>query len=210
MIRLPWCGCCPEAITRVLLFSHLGHHIHAHRSHQRGCSPGPARISLFLSFANGYKAATLLRDCDKCDVLSCCDWLWNQCVSLGNVCTPCSYCCFLITAVCSCCCGVVGAGVGVVFVRVNNCCKVSPPRVSRVMGTFIAAFINLHITITTQGRPMCHVISAEKEEIIGLPKTQGCWCKTNLVLIPLNLNHSKLMTSNIEFVHYGQPRSPAP
>ena len=34
MIRLPWCGCCPEAITRVLLFSHLGHHIHAHRSHQ--------------------------------------------------------------------------------------------------------------------------------------------------------------------------------
>ena len=130
-----------------------------------------ARISLFLSFANGYKAATLLRDCDKCDVLSCCDWLWNQCVSLGNVCTPCSYCCFLITAVCCCCsCGVVAAGAGVVFVRVNNCCKVSPPRVSRVMGTFIAAFINLHITITTQGRPMCHVISAEKEEIIGLPK----------------------------------------
>ena len=192
MIRLPWCGCCPEAITRVLLFSHLGHRIHAHRSHQRGCSPGPARISLFLSFANvcyRYKTATLLR---YCDVLSCCDWLWNQCVSLGNVCTPCSYCCFLITAVCCCCCcGVVGAGAGVVFVRVNNCCKVSPPRVSRVMGTFIAAFINLHITITTQGRPMCHVISAEKEEIIGLPKTQGCWCKTNLVLIPLNLNNSK-------------------
>ena len=51
------------------------------------------------------------------------------------------------------------------------------------MGTFIAAFINLHITITTQGRPLCHVISAEKEEIIGLPKTQGCRYKTNLVLI---------------------------
>ena len=133
----------------------------------------PARISLFLSFANGYKAATLLRDCEKCDVLSCCDWLWNQCVSLDNVCTPCSYCCFLITAVCCwCCCGVVGASVGVVFVRVNNCCKVSPPRVSRVMGTFIAAFINLHITITTAGRPLCHVISAEEEEIIGLPKNK--------------------------------------
>ena len=70
--------------------------------------------------------------------------------------------------------GVVGAGAGVVFVRVNNCCKVSPPRVSRVMGTFIAAFINLHITITTAGRPMCHVISAEKGEIIGLPEKQGC------------------------------------
>ena len=32
-------------------------------------------------------------------------------------------------------------GAGVVFVRVNNWWKVSPPRVSRVMGTFIAAFI---------------------------------------------------------------------
>ena len=94
---------------------------------------------------------------------------------LGNVCTPCSYCCFLITAVCCCCCcGVVGVGAGVVFVRVNNWWKVSPPRVSRVMGTFIAAFINLHITITTEGRPLFHVISAEKEEIIGLPKKQGC------------------------------------
>ena len=139
-------------------------------------NPGPAFFSHLQMVRNGYngdEAATLLRDCDKCDVLSCCDWLWNQCVSLGNVCTPCSYCCFLITAVCCCCCcGVVGAGagVGVVFVRVNNCCKVSPPRVSRVMGTFIAAFINLHITITTQGRPMCHVISAEKEEIIRVAK----------------------------------------
>ena len=156
-------------------------------------NPGPAaqhqpgsaffsHLQMVRNGCNGYEAATLLR---YCDVLSCCDWLWNQCVSLGNVCTPCSYCCFLITAVCCCCCGVVAAGV--VFVRVNNCCKVSPPRVSRVMGTFIAAFINLHITITTAGRPMCHVISAEKEEIIGLPeKKQTCWCKTILVLIPLN------------------------
>ena len=165
------------SVTWVITFTLTAH------TNPGSAAQDPARISLFLSFANGYKAATLLRDCDKCDVLSCCDWLWNQCVSLGNVCTPCSNCCFLITAVCCCCCcGVVGAGV--VFVRVNNCCKVSPPRVSRVMGTFIAAFINLHITITTAGRPMCHVISAEKEEIIGLPKTQGCWCKTNLVLIP--------------------------
>ena len=82
---------------------------------------------------------------------------------LGNVCTPCSYCCFLITAVCCCCCcGVAGAGAGVVFVRVNNWWKVSPPRVSRVMGTFIAAFINLHITITTEGRLLFHVMRKKK------------------------------------------------
>ena len=158
------------SVTWVITFTLTAHTNEAAAQDQPG-SAFFSHLQMVRNGYNGHKAANLLRDCDKCDVLSCCDWLWNQCVSLGNVCTPCSYCCFLITAVCCCCCcGVVGAGVGVVFVRVNNCCKVSPPRVSRVMGTFIAAFINLHITITTQGRPLCHVISAEKEEIIRVAK----------------------------------------
>ena len=150
-------------------------------------NPGPAaqdhRISLFLSFANGYKAATLLR-------LRDCVWqVWHAVMLwliMKSMCLPgqCLHTVFiLLLPYHGCllllllwCCGVAGAGV--VFVRVNNWWKVSPPRVSRVMGTFIAAFINLHITITTEGRLLFHVISAEKEKIIGLPKKQGCWCKT--------------------------------
>ena len=180
MIRLPWCACCPEAITRVLLFSHLGHHIHAHRSHQpRPSSPGPQDqpFSLICKWLQSCNSAAWLWQVWRAVML----WLIMKSMCLPGQCLhtvfilllPYHGCLLLLLLWC---CGVAGAGV--VFVRVNNWWKVSPPRVSRVMGTFIAAFINLHITITTEGRLLFHVISAEKEKIIGLPKKQGCWCKT--------------------------------